>query len=231
MGDGKGISRNSGRRCKGQNMLDKTDMRPTADHVDIFQHVFREWTWFGQERFALILMDMRSKSTTKQDKEKRTSWWMTLKQMEEEREDLKTFKSSSTSRQVDILSDSAEETPYPSDFSDPCLAKMDQKHSKLGVKTQVERHVVSERRRIAALILPPWRDRSFCGITTTKTFEGLLGQANCGPQKQHKALLKKHAIECTKLMKEYEYWKAKEQEDIKSAGVEKKTEFKTKEND
>ena len=24
-------------------MLDKTDLRPMADHVDIFQHVYREW--------------------------------------------------------------------------------------------------------------------------------------------------------------------------------------------
>ena len=24
-------------------MLDKTDLRPTADHMDMFQHVYREW--------------------------------------------------------------------------------------------------------------------------------------------------------------------------------------------
>ena len=26
-----------------QNMLDKTDLRPMADHMDMFQHVYREW--------------------------------------------------------------------------------------------------------------------------------------------------------------------------------------------
>ena len=26
-----------------QNVLDKTDLRPTADHLDMFQHVYRKW--------------------------------------------------------------------------------------------------------------------------------------------------------------------------------------------
>ena len=28
---------------KTQNMLDKTDIRPMGDHVDIFQHIYRDW--------------------------------------------------------------------------------------------------------------------------------------------------------------------------------------------
>ena len=26
-----------------QNMLDKTDIRPMGDHLDMFQHIYREW--------------------------------------------------------------------------------------------------------------------------------------------------------------------------------------------
>ena len=28
---------------KTQNLLDKTDIRPMADHLDLFQHVYRDW--------------------------------------------------------------------------------------------------------------------------------------------------------------------------------------------
>ena len=28
---------------KTQNMLDKMDLRPMADHLDVFQHVYKEW--------------------------------------------------------------------------------------------------------------------------------------------------------------------------------------------
>ena len=27
-----------------QNLLDKTDIRPMADHLDLFQHIYRNWT-------------------------------------------------------------------------------------------------------------------------------------------------------------------------------------------
>ena len=58
-------------------------------------------------------------------------------------------------------------------------------------------------------------------ITTTKTVEGLSEQPKCGVKQQFEALLKKHAIEYTKLMKEYE--------DMKAAGNEKNEEFEAKE--
>ena len=29
---------------KTQNLLDKTDIRPMADHLDLFQHIYRNWT-------------------------------------------------------------------------------------------------------------------------------------------------------------------------------------------
>ena len=113
--------------------------------------------------------------------------------------------------------------------------------------------VESELRKSAASILPPWRDQSPWRITTTKTVEGLSGQPkygakqHCegllkkhaheydklmreGAQQHYEALLKKHAIEYTKLMKEYEDRKAKEQE-MKPTGAEKKAEFDEKEND
>ena len=45
-------------------------------------------------------------------------------------------KSSSTSRQVDISSDSAEETPYQPDFCDSCLAPMDQRNGTFGAKAK-----------------------------------------------------------------------------------------------
>ena len=45
--------------------------------------------------------------------------------------DTRLSNSSSTSREVDISSDSAAETPFPSDFCDSFLATMDQSHSKL----------------------------------------------------------------------------------------------------
>ena len=45
---------------------------------------------------------------------------------------------SSTSRFADILSVSAEETPQ-SGFCDSCLARMDQRRSKFGCKTQIVR--------------------------------------------------------------------------------------------
>ena len=28
---------------KTQNMLDKTDIRPMGDHLDMFQHIYRDW--------------------------------------------------------------------------------------------------------------------------------------------------------------------------------------------
>ena len=43
-------------------------------------------------------------------------------------------KSSSTSRQVDMSSDSVEETSYYPDFCDSCLAKMDQRNGTFGAK-------------------------------------------------------------------------------------------------
>ena len=48
--------------------------------------------------------------------------------------------SSSTSRFADILSDSAEEIPHLSGFCDSCLARMDQRHSKLGAKPKWSAH-------------------------------------------------------------------------------------------
>ena len=29
---------------KTQNLLDKTDIRPMADHLDLFQHIYRDWS-------------------------------------------------------------------------------------------------------------------------------------------------------------------------------------------
>ena len=88
----------------------------------------------------------------------------------------------------------------------------------------------------APSILPPSKDRSLWRVTTTKTFEVLSGQPKYrydahGAQQRYEALLKKHAIEYTKLMTEFEEWTTKEQEDMKSAGAEKKTEPELKEKD
>ena len=60
----------------------------------------------------------------------------------------------------------------------------------------------------AASTVPHWRNQSLWRITTTKTVEGLSDQPKCGVKQQYEALLETHAIEYTKLMKEYEDWKA-----------------------
>ena len=139
-----------------------------------------------------------------------------------EEKDTRLSNSSSTSRQVDSSSDSAGETPFLLDFCDSCLAKMDQSHSKLEAQPKWSAHVEWSNpsgEESAASILLPWRDQSLWRITTTKTIEGLSGQPECGAKQHYEALLKKHAIEYTKLMREYEDMKAKEHEDMKLAGA------------
>ena len=132
--------------------------------------------------------------------------------------------SSSTSRQVDMFSDSAEETPHPTGYCDSCLARMDQRHSKLGAKPKWCAHADwSTQSGDEASTIPPWRNQSLWLITTTKTVEGLADQPKYEVKQHHETLLKKHAIEYTKLIKEYGDWKV--------AGNEKNKEFEAKRKD
>ena len=68
--------------------------------------------------------------------------------------------------------------------------------------------------------IPPWRHQSLWRIIGTRTVEGLSEQPRCEVKQLHDALLKKHAIECTMLMKEFE--------DMKAAGNGKNEEFEAK---
>ena len=111
---------------------------------------------------------------------------------------------------------------------------MDQSHSKLETKPMWSAHAELSNpsgEESAASILPSWRDQSLWRITTTKTVERLSGEPKCGVKQHYEAFLKKHAIEYTKLMREYDDMKAKEHEDMKLAGAEKKTEFEQKESE
>ena len=65
------------------------------------------------------------------------------------------------------------------------------------------------------------RNQSLWRITTTKTVERLSEQPKYRVKQQFEALLKKHAIEYTELVKEYENWK--------TAGNEKNEEFEANE--
>ena len=62
------------------------------------------------------------------------------------------------------------------------------------------------------LPIPPWRDKSLWRITTTETVEGLMSeQPSRGVtqkfESQYEALAKKHAMEYSKLIKEFEEMK------------------------
>ena len=97
--------------------------------------------------------------------------------------------------QVDICgSDSAEE--------------MDQKHSKFGAKPKWCAHAdrpIPCGEDPSASSIPPWRGPvSHSGGSPKTTVEGLSEQPRCGVKQQYEALLRKHAIEHTKLMEEYE---------------------------
>ena len=60
------------------------------------------------------------------------------------------------------------------------------------------------------------RNQSLWRITTTKTVERLSEQPTYRVKQQYEALLKKHAIEYTELVKEYENWKAAGNEKMKN---------------
>ena len=67
--------------------------------------------------------------------------------------------SSSTSHQVEIYSDSAEETSRPTSVCDSCSARMDQWHSKLGAKPKWSAHADWSNlsgEESAASTIPPW---------------------------------------------------------------------------
>ena len=101
---------------------------------------------------------------------------------------------------------------------------MDQRHSNLGAKPKWCAHAdwpcpLGE--DPSASSIPPWRDQSLWRITTTKTVEGLPVQPRCRIKQQYEALLRRHAIEYTKLMKEYE--------EMKASGNEKNEKFEARE--
>ena len=133
--------------------------------------------------------------------------------------------SSSTSRQVDIYSCSAGKTSQASGLCDPCLARTNLRHSKLGAKPKWRAHAdwsnQSGEDSAVSTTIPPWRNQSHWRITTTQTVEGLAGQPKYGVQQQYESLREKHATEYTKLVEEYEYWKV--------AGNEKKEDFEARE--
>ena len=113
-------------------------------------------------------------------------------------------KSSSTSRQVDMSSDSVEETSYYPDFCDSCLAKMDKETAHLEPSPKGVRNGQIRAKKNPRLRFSLWR------ITTTKTHEGHSSQAECGPQKQHEPLLMKQLAEYNKMAKELEHWTTEE---------------------
>ena len=87
---------------------------------------------------------------------------------------------------------------------------MDQKHSKLGAKPKWSAHAdwpSMSGDGSSTTTFPPWRDQSLWRITTTRTVDRLSEQPNRGVKQQYEALLKKHATEYTKWMKEYEEMK------------------------
>ena len=99
---------------------------------------------------------------------------------------------------------------------------MDQRHSKLGVNPKWSANADwSNQSGDEISTIPSWRNQSSWRITTTKTVERLSEQPKYRVKQQYEALLKKHAIEYTKLMKEVEDWKA--------AGNEKNEEFEANE--
>ena len=98
------------------------------------------------------------------------------------------------SRPSHSLSSSFQEDIFDSDSAE----EMDQKHSKLGAKPNWCAHAdwpnMSGDESFTTT-MPPWRDHTLWRITTTRTVEG----PTCGVMQQYEALLKKHAIEYTKL--------------------------------
>ena len=100
---------------------------------------------------------------------------------------------------------------------------MDQKHSKLGAKPNWCVHAVWPNMsgdESSTTTMPPWRDQSPWWITTTRTVEGLSAQQRCGVMQQYEALLKKHAIEYTKLIKEYVEMKGVKSEEFEAKAKE-----------
>ena len=108
---------------------------------------------------------------------------------------------------------------FQADSSDSGSAEeMDQKHCKLGAKPKWSAHAdwsayADWSDDSFATPIPPWRNKSIWRITATKTVEGLMSeQPRSGVtqtlENQHEALLKKHAMEFSKLMKEFEEMKA-----------------------
>ena len=103
------------------------------------------------------------------------------------------------------------------DISDSGSAEeMDQKHCKLGAKHKWSAHADWSAKSdwsddSSTTPIPPWRNKSLWRITT-QTVEGLSEQPSSGGKQtfenQHEALLKKHAMEFSKLMKECEETKA-----------------------
>ena len=91
------------------------------------------------------------------------------------------------------------------DISDPSSAEeMGQKHSKLGAKPKLCAHddwPSMSGGEFFTTTVPPWRNQSPWRITTTKAVGGLSDQPKCGVKQQYEALVKKHAVEHTKLMK------------------------------
>ena len=104
------------------------------------------------------------------------------------------------SRPSHSLSSSFQEDIFDSDSAE----EMDQKHSKLGAKPNSCAHADWPKMsgdESFTTTMPPWRDHTLWRITTTRTVEGLSEQPRCGVMQQYEALLNKHAIEYTKLIK------------------------------
>ena len=97
--------------------------------------------------------------------------------------------------------------------------EMDQKHSKLGAKPNWSAHAdwpnMSGDESFTTT-MPPLRDHTLWRITTTRTVEGLSEQPRCGVMQQYEALLKKHAIEYTKLISEYVEMKGVKSEEFEA---------------
>ena len=128
--------------------------------------------------------------------------------MEEEREDLIL----QILIDVDISSDSAEETSYQPDFCDSCLAPMDQRNGTFGAKPKWGAKwsdPSKEEPAFSVFSLEDYDDEDNMRATRVKR--------NAGPKKQNEPLLMKQPAEYNKMAKELENWTTKEQEDGEEA--------------
>ena len=103
------------------------------------------------------------------------------------------------------------------------LKRCIKKHSKFGAIPKWGAHFDWPSMRgdeTSTTTIPPWRHQSLWRIIGTRTVEGLSEQPRCEVKQLYEALLKKHVIECTMLMKEFE--------EMKAAGNGKNEEFEAK---